>query len=149
MDVSGESLFQGLKARPYLVKPNQQEFEQLVGKSFSDENEIADAARKIINDGAELIIVSRGSKGALIIDANSAIAASVDCSFLGKPVSHIGCGDSLVAGFAVAKLQGNDLQEAIKLGVSCGAANLFSVEPGRFDIKLLSLIHRRVIIRKL
>ena len=149
LDGSGSGLVQGMKASPFLIKPNQQEFEQLVGRSFSDENEIADAARKLINNVTRLIIVSRGSKGALIIDDHSATAASVDCSFLGTPVSNIGCGDSMVAGFAVAKLRGYDLQEAIKLGVSCGVANLFSIEPGRFDVSLLSQIHSRIVIRKL
>ena len=149
LDSSGENLFQGLKARPYLVKPNQKEFELLLGKPFSDENEIANAARMFIKNGTELMIVSRSSKGALIIDDQSAISASVDCSFLGIPVTNIGCGDSMIAGLAVAKLRGYDLQEAIKLGVSCGAANLFSVEPGRFDVAQLSQIHSRVILRKL
>jgi fructose-1-phosphate kinase PfkB-like protein len=67
----------------------------------------------------------------------------------GKVVSKIGCGDTMVAGLAVATLRGLELNETLKSGVACGIANLFSREPGRFDKDKLSEIADHVLIKKL
>ena len=149
LDSSGESLAKGVQALTDLIKPNQQEFEELTGRKFSDEKSIVDAAREIISQGIEWVIVSRGEKGAVIIDAKVAFAAAVDCKEFGHPVTRIGCGDALLGGFAWAQLQGQGLRDAIVTGVSCGAANLFSAEPGRFDKSMFVQIKNHVIIRPL
>ena len=132
LDSSGNSLRAGLEARPYLIKPNQQELEEIVGTALADEQAIVAAARSMIDQGIEWVYVSRAEKGVVVIGKNIALAAWVN-ELPGKVVSHIGCGDAMTAGLAVATLKQLGLEETIKTGISCGTANLFSMEPGRFN----------------
>ena len=129
LDASGTGLISGIKAKPYLIKPNQQELEDIIGRTLPDEQSIVDAARAIIDQGVQWVYVSRGHKGAIAVSEKLAFAAYVN-PMPGKIVSKIGCGDAMVAGLAVATLGGLDLNETLKSGVACGTANLFSREPG-------------------
>ncbi len=147
LDTSGTGLMSGIKAKPYLIKPNQQELEDIIGKTLTDEQSIVDAARAIIDQGDQWVYISRGDKGAIAVSEKLALAAYVNHE-LGKVVSKIGCGDAMVAGLAIATLGGLDLNGTLKSGIACGTANLFSREPGRFDKNRLSEIADRVEIRK-
>ena len=138
----------GIKARPYLIKPNQQELEDIIGRTLPNEQSIVDAARAIIDQGVQWVYVSRGDKGAIAVSESVALSAYVN-HVPGKIVSKIGCGDAMVAGLAVATLAGLDLNDTLKSGVACGTANLFSREPGRFDKDKLSEIADHVVVRRL
>jgi len=147
LDTSGSGLMSGIKSRPYLIKPNQQELEDLTGSTLPDEQSIVDAARAIIDQGVQWVYVSRGDKGAIAVNESIALSAYVN-NVPGKIVSKIGCGDAMVAGLVVATLRGLDMNDTLKLGVACGIANLFSKEPGRFDKNIVSENAYHVVIRK-
>lgn len=149
LDSSGQSLHSGLKAKPYLIKPNLEEFKALVGRSLLDEQAMVMAAREIIATGVHWVVVSRAEQGALLVSDNLALAAAIVCDNEDKVISHVGCGDALVAGLAFAKLHGYEIQETLKLGVACGTANLFSAEPGSFSQQKLAKIMKQVQIRLL
>lgn len=148
LDTSGTALISGVKARPYLIKPNQQELEDMMGRPLPDAHSIVDAARAIIDQGVQWVYVSRGDKGVIAVSENLAFIAYVD-PIQGKIVSKVGCGDAMVAGLAVARLGGLDMKDTLKSGVACGTANLFSSEPGRFDRAELSEIADQVLIKRL
>lgn len=138
----------GIKAKPYLIKPNQQELEDIIGKTLPNEQSIVDAARAIIDQGVQWVYVSRGDEGAIAVSEKLALSACVN-HLPGKVESKIGSGDAMMAGLAVATLGGLDLNDTLKSGVACGTANLFSREPGRFDKNLLSEIADQVVIRRI
>ncbi len=138
----------GIKAGPYLIKPNQQELEDIIGRTLPDEQSIVDAARAIIDQGVQWVYVSRGDKGAIVVSEKLALAAFVN-NVQGQIVSKIGCGDAMVAGLAVGTLASLDLKDKLKSGVACGTANLFSREPGRFDKNKLAEIADYVLIGRL
>jgi 1-phosphofructokinase len=140
LDSSGTGLLSGLKAKPYLIKPNQQELEDMIGRTLPNEQSIIDAARAIIAQGVQWVYVSRGDQGAMAVSKTLALTAYVN-QMPGKIVSKIGCGDAMVAGLAVATLKGLEPNDTLKLGVACGTANLFSREPGRFEKDKLLEIH--------
>ena len=148
LDTSGTSLLSGIKAKPYLIKPNQQELEDIIEKKLPNEQSIIDAARVIIDQGVQWVYVSRGDEGAIAVSEKLALSACVN-HLPGKVESKIGSGDAMVAGLAVATLGGLDLNDTLKSGVACGTANLFSREPGRFDKNLLSEIADQVVIRRI
>lgn len=148
LDASGTGLVSGIKTGPYLIKPNQHELEELIGKPLPTEQSIVEAARSLIAQGVYRVYVSRGDQGALAVSANQALAAAVS-SVPEKIVSKVGCGDAMVAGLAVATLSGLDLEDTLKSGVACGTANLFSAEPGRFEKERFAEISERIEIRRL
>ena len=143
LDCNGNHLLAGLKASPYLVKPNQQELQEIAQQPLPDEQAIAVAARKLNVQGCEWVYVSRGAKGLIVAGKNTLFTANIN-SLPDKIISQIGCGDAMLAGLAIGTLKGFDLQKTIQLGIACGTANLFSKEPGKFDNKLAANLLKQI-----
>ena len=148
LDTSGDTLINGLEAEPDVIKPNLKELEEIIGRILSSEKEIVTAAKSIINLDTQWVVVSRGKRGVIVVTNKLALVAEVECSSK-KVISTIGCGDALVAGLAIATLGKESLSDAIKLGVSCATANLFSNEPGRIDPLLVDNFRQQIVIRSL
>ncbi len=121
LDVDGALLADGLKAVPYLVKPNNEELSRLVGKPLETIEELTSAAGELLDLGVEKVVISMGGKGALYITKETVIQAEG----LKVPVgSTVGAGDSVVAALAVAEERGLSLEEAVCLSTATGAANV-------------------------
>ncbi len=121
LDVDGALLADGLKAVPYLVKPNNHELSRLMGKSLETVEDLTGAARELLAKGIEKVVVSMGSKGALYITKDRIIRAEG----LKVPVgSTVGAGDSVVAALAFAEERGLSLDETVRLSTATGAANV-------------------------
>lgn len=121
LDTSGSALMDGLAERPYMIKPNRQELEQILGRSITTEREIWRALDHFYETYAvPLIVVSDGERGAFIsLEGRhyKMSAAKVET------VSAVGSGDAFVAGLAVGLVNGDTIEEALTLAAACGAAN--------------------------
>jgi 6-phosphofructokinase 2 len=73
LDADGQWLAEGIKAKPYLIKPNVREAEELLKRELPNEAAIIKAARDIVEMGVEIAVISRGKDG--IIAATKNIAA--------------------------------------------------------------------------
>jgi 1-phosphofructokinase len=122
LDADGEMLAAGLKASPYLVKPNDIELSGLLGRTLTTPEELKEAAINLMEQyGLGKVVVSMGGKGALYVTGNDAVYAQG----LKVPVgSTVGAGDSVVAALAVAEEAGMSLEEAVRLSTATGAANV-------------------------
>lgn len=122
LDADGELLKAGLKASPYLIKPNNHELSALTGKMLETPKELEETARSLMKEyGIEKTVVSMGSAGALYLTADETIYAEG----LKVPVgSTVGAGDSVVAALAVAEESGMSLEETVCLSTATGAANV-------------------------
>lgn len=69
------------------------------------------------------MLVSLGSKGALLIGENGTIYRQA--SPPGRLVNSVGAGDSMVAGFIAGYLHNGNVEEALRLGVCTGSASAF------------------------
>lgn len=67
LDTSGEALAEGVKACPWMIKPNAKELEYLVGRPLRSEKEIAAAADALQEAGIPHVVVTRGSRGMLTV----------------------------------------------------------------------------------
>ena len=121
LDTSGRALALGVAARPWLIKPNRQEVEELLQRRLTSMHRLIRAAHTLLQRGITLVIISLGSEGALLACANPREmwlahppAIRVD--------SAVGAGDSLVGGFLSAWVKGRSLVEAFRLGVAGGTA---------------------------
>lgn len=119
LDTSGEALRQGILAGPTIAKPNIDELQQLVDATLSNESEIEQAARRLLNYGAQLLVVSMGSQGAMFINAQETMVATPPTVSV---KSTVGAGDAMVAGLISGQIQGLDLSECARL------ATAFSLE---------------------
>lgn len=138
LDSSGDSLRNGLEAKPHMVKPNLKELGSLVREDVEEaESSVISAAREVLQAGPELVVVSRGRMGVIVAQRGSEFvwkAYLADRSRSEIFTAGVGCGDSLVSAFAVSKLKGESLENAVRLGVASGAANLSTRAPGRFSL---------------
>ncbi len=134
IDSSGAPFTAAVPAGPDLIKPNLEELEELVGRRLHTLAEVGEAARTLVDGGVETVIVSLGKHGALLVNAAVVTHASAHVS---RPVSTVGAGDSLVAGYLHAVCRGAGPREALATGVAWGAAAVSlpgSRMPGPDDI---------------
>lgn len=137
LDTSGEALRRGIGARPTMVKPNREELGQLLQKPPAGIAEAARDAMALRDQGIPWVVVSLGGDGA--------VAASPEGLYRGyvpslPVVNTVGCGDSMVAAFAVALARRLPAQEAVRLALAVSAANALSLRTGWFcqeDLKRL------------
>ncbi|MDR2340271.1 MAG: 1-phosphofructokinase family hexose kinase, partial [Deltaproteobacteria bacterium] len=130
LDSSGEALFEGIRARPTLIKPNLEELSWLTGTEIRDLDQALGPAGKLREQGVGMVAVSLGAKGVLVVTADGAyegIPPTIEV------VNTVGCGDSMVAGFAVGLKRGLDIMETIRLAVAASSANAMSLETGHFE----------------
>lgn len=118
LDTSGKKLIDCLKYKPFLIKPNIDELSEIVGTSLVLDEEIIDAAKQLQHLGAVNVIVSMGKDGALLLDEKGDVHKADPIKII--PVSTVGAGDSMVAGFLAGAEKGYEY--ALHLGNVCGAA---------------------------
>lgn len=119
LDVDGEALRQGIKALPNVIKPNIHELSELAGRELKGFDDVVRAARSINQQGVEIVLVSMGAKGILLVSDGQqylAVPPSVNVE------STIGAGDSSVAGFVSGLVQGKDLKQCLIYAVAAGTA---------------------------
>jgi 1-phosphofructokinase/tagatose 6-phosphate kinase len=133
LDTEGEPLRLGVEAEPFLVSPNQAEAEGLVGQEFHDDEDFRLALDAIAEMGARnvLITAERGAL-ALLREDRESHRYRVDAPRV-DPVSAVGSGDVLVAGFLAARHAGRSSEDALRAAVAAGAASTLEAGAGRFD----------------
>jgi 1-phosphofructokinase/tagatose 6-phosphate kinase len=133
LDSDGEALRLGAQAEPFLVSPNEREAEGLVGQEFHDDDDFLGGLDAIHELGARNVLITResGCWALLRSDRNvhlyRALAPRVD------PVSAVGSGDVLLAGFVSARLEDRTDEEALRSAVAAGAASTLELGAGRFE----------------
>jgi tagatose 6-phosphate kinase len=127
VDASGGLLRRAVEARPFLVKPNREEAAALSGEPVEGTKAAARVARALAVRGVGMPIVSLGAAGAVAVSEGRAVHASVSVPGAKYPV---GSGDCLLGGVAVALARQEGLEDVLRLGVACGAANTLSAETG-------------------
>jgi len=120
VDTSGDALELAAEEGVYLLKPNLGELGSLSKKDSVTAMEQEELARKLISDKmAEVVVVSMGPQGAMLISND-------DMIYVPAPTVHkkstVGAGDSMVAGMVVSLSQGKALREVVAFGVASGTA---------------------------
>lgn len=124
VDTSGEPLKLAAKAGVFLLKPNMRELGYLVGEEIESEEHEIQAAHEIVDKGnAEVVVVSLGAAGALLVtkDRTEQLRSPT------VPIrSKLGAGDSMVAGIVFSLARGWDIRESTKYGIAAGAATVMT-----------------------
>ena len=119
LDTHGDGLRRGIEACPLLIKPNLSELSQFHGVQLERLDDIINSAMEIQEAGVEMVLVSMGAKGILLItEKEKYVAAPPDM----KVVNTIGAGDSSVAGFIYGLKHRENLKECLKCAVAAGTA---------------------------
>ena len=146
LDTSGKLLTAGIESRPTMIKPNIDEIRMLTGSQCDDLNEIIEAAEQIHANGVEVVAVSLGGDGAIVVSDEGvyrAIVPKIDA------VNTVGCGDSMIAGFALGFSEGLSIADTLKKASAISAAAALREETGFFVMEDMEKIFPRVEIQKI
>jgi len=119
LDSEGQWLMEGIKAKPYLIKPNVREAEGLLDTELTTEEAIIKAALNLVEMNLEIAVVSRGKDG-IIAATKERIVKAVPPPV--KVRSAVGAGDCTIAGLALKLAEGESLIEACRLAAAMGTA---------------------------
>ena len=120
LHADGDALREGIAARPTVVAPNQQEAGRLLGQTLLTRTHYLEAAERIRQLGAESVVLTLGSRGAVGAFGDGlmeALAPRVDA------VCPIGAGDALMAAYAWARERRTSVADALRWGVAAGTAS--------------------------
>ena len=113
-----------LEYKPFLIKPNNFELEEIFNVKLESTDDIIVYARKLKELGAQNVLVSRAENGAVLIDTNDNVY--IIAAPEGTVLNSVGAGDSMLAGFIAGIISKNDFEYALKLGTAAGSATAFS-----------------------
>lgn len=138
LDTSNAALTAGLKAHPWLVKPNRRELEVFVGKALNSTEEIIQAAQTLHSQGIENVIISMGEKGSLWLNSEGVLQAQPPrCE---NVVSTVGAGDSMVAGLIYGLSQGWNKEKTLRFASATSALAVSQSNVGISDRNTLDKI---------
>lgn len=141
LDTSGKPLLLGIKAKPFLIKPNLKEAEYILGKKLNHVWKLRLAVKELLELGIENVIISMGREGVVASDGRETWFAKPHRR---KAINPVGSGDALIGGFLYSKIKGKRFKEAVKIAVAAGTANALSVNPGEFKKKAVFDIAKSV-----
>ncbi len=133
LDSDGQPLRLGLESEPSLISPNQREAEAIVGQEFHEDEDFLLALDHLAEQGARNVLITceTGCFALLRSERRArryrAVAPRVE------PISGVGAGDVLLAGFLVARLEGAAPEDTLRRAVAAGAASTLEVGAGRFE----------------
>jgi 1-phosphofructokinase family hexose kinase len=120
LHADGDALREGIAARPTVVAPNQQEAGRLLGQTLLTRTHYLEAAERIRQLGADSVVLTLGSRGAVGAFADGlmeALPPRIDA------VCPIGAGDALMAAYVWARERRTSVADALRWGVAAGTAS--------------------------
>ena len=129
VDSTNDLLLKTLKYKPFLIKPNKPELEEIFKTKIKNKKEAIKYAQILQEKGAKNIIVSMGEEGAVFIDENKN-KYNIGALKPKKIVNTVGAGDSMVAGFLAGFLKYKNYEKALKLGISAATATVSTIYLG-------------------
>ncbi|ASL15159.1 1-phosphofructokinase family hexose kinase [Mycobacterium intracellulare] len=126
LDTSGGGL-RHISSGVFLLKASVRELGECVGRPLATEQEQLAAAHALIENGcAQVVLVSLGSRGALL--ATQHASQRFPAIPLRGGGSGVGAGDAMVAAITAGLIRGWPLVKSVRLGIAAGAA--MSMTPG-------------------
>lgn len=142
LDASGSSFEKGLEAGPSLIKPNVEELEMLLDIKINTKEEVAIAARKLIEEyDIEYIVVSDGGNGSYFITKSESVWAKgikVDVK------STVGAGDSMVAALALSLERRDNLENMAKWAAATSTANVMTEGTQTGDLHTIEKLYSQI-----
>lgn len=145
LDAEGAPLFAGLEAQPDLVKPNDVEVAELLGRPVISAQDAADAGRELLHRGAGSAVISRGADGVVAVRGDQAMAVRLPDPVRGNPT---GAGDALAAVLASHQPK-DDWRETLQRAVAVSAAAVMSPVAGEFAGDVAERLRPQVEIEEL
>lgn len=103
------------------LTPNQTELALLTGMPVGDEVEAIVAAKSLVDKGIRVVVVTLGSRGALLVDGKGVTRIPPVAV---KPVDTTGAGDAFIGSFARFYGESRDVEASLKLAARYAADSI-------------------------
>lgn len=146
VDTSGRLLQLAAAEKPDLLKPNTDELQQLTGCPLTGPDDCVSAAKQLHRSGIGCAVISMGADGALL-----ACDAGVwrGCPPRIVPRNTVGCGDSMLAAFAVGAARRLPIEESFRMALAVSAANALSLFTGSFEQADYDRLYKQISLEKI
>ncbi len=132
VDSNKDMVINTLKCKPFIVKPNEFELGEMFGAKLNSIEDIKKYARKLQEMGTQNVLVSRGSKGAILFTSTGEVLGANIAK--GKVVSTIAAGDSMLAMFVAKYDETKDFKLSLQYASAAGGATSFSAGVGKKEL---------------
>jgi 1-phosphofructokinase family hexose kinase len=129
LDASGPYLVEGLKSKPYLIKPNFEELCFIAGRELKTERDVVDALESI--EGVPVIAMTWSGNGSVVKFEDKIYRVyPVEA----RAVNEAGCGDAFLSAIIAGLEKGQELEEILKWATSVAGACVESEITTGFDL---------------
>lgn len=146
LDTSGEALRAGLRAGPWLVKPNTEELADALDCPTDSLEQQRQAAQRLHAQGVEHVVVSHGADGVNWFSPTLAMHATPPKVSV---ASTVGAGDSLLAGMLHGLLSGEGPEQTLRRATAIAAMAVTQIGFGISDDAQLAHLQSGVDVRPL
>lgn len=123
LDAERKLFLEGIKAGPFMVKPNIDELETAFNKKIEGEKDLIETAKELLQFGIRYVVVSLGGEGSVVVSSDKVIKAK---GMRVEVKSTVGAGDSMVGALAVALERGYDIENALKFAAATSTATVMT-----------------------
>ena len=147
VDMPGKLLNEIISSKPYFIKPNLIEFQELVGKKVKSIKSILPLVRQL-NTLVPLICVSSVEGGAILVTKNEAWFGKIPKV---KILSTVGAGDSMVGAMATRLAIDKDtsVEKLLRLGLAASCATLTNDGMVLGSNKMIKNYLSKILIKKI
>ncbi|MDD6346709.1 MAG: hexose kinase [Lachnospiraceae bacterium] len=132
LDSSSENLKEGLKLKPFLIKPNEDELGQILHRKIENDDDVVAGIRELAGEGIACIAVTCGGRGSFVSYQDAIYRVhplKVDV------INTIGCGDAFLSGMAYGLDQELPFEETLRIASAVSSATAESHDTVGFDPK--------------
>lgn len=127
LDTSGIALRYGIEAKPFAIKPNEQEFAGMVGEESLSMERMRKEGCRLVEQGIGHVCLTLGEKGALFCNRSGSFQAEAPRIDLKNPV---GSGDAFIGGLLYGFSSFEEDVKTYKRAIACGSVNAAHPEIG-------------------
>jgi ribokinase len=114
-----------LKNKLFLFKPNEHETEMLTGIKVADFLSAKKAAKKLISEKVENLLITNGKNGAYFFNKDYSSHIKIPQVKQTDTKDETGCGDQTMAAIAASLSKGVDLVSAVEVGILAGTLQFY------------------------
>lgn len=147
LDARDNPLKHGLSALPFLISPNETEFQDLFGDELKGLHNIVLKGKRLVESGIENVFITLGKDGVIALNKNECLRCLPP--EIAQPINSVGCGDAFLAGIVVGFARGFSFGEICRMATACGAVNTLTREPCKIDLAKVGQTMEKVKIERI
>lgn len=146
LDTTGSLLSASIGLKPFAIKPNEDEFQEFVGKKLDSLDSYIVEIKEILKKGVEYVIVTLGKRGSLV-GHNGEVHRIIPPKV--REINDTGCGDVFVGGFVAGLYLQFPLEKLIKFATSLSASKAEQQKSSAFSLERAKQLENEVMIQRL